>query len=87
MRFLVEGGFASQPTEEMLELIPQEMAYGLQLEAQGLREVIYYAADMSRAWQVFQAESREELDKLLAGFPLTPYLAVTVTQLADVPAV
>lgn len=86
MRFLVEGGFTAQPTEEMLALIPQEIAYGQQLEAQGLREVIYYAADMSRAWQVFSVESREMLDKLLAGFPLAPYLSVSVSQLTDMPA-
>jgi muconolactone delta-isomerase len=83
MRFLVESTFAQAPTPQLLALIPAETARGLELDAQGVREALYVAADNSRAWQVFQVESRAALDDTLASLPLHPYLAIVVTPLAE----
>ena len=81
MRFMVESGLNVPPTPEILALIPAESAHGEELDAQGLRERLYLAADMSRAWQVFNAASREEVEALLQSFPLAPYTASTITVL------
>ncbi len=83
MRFLVESSFSGPPTPEVLALIPAETARGLALDAEGVRERLYVAADNSRAWQVFHAESREALRAILDSFPLTPYVTAVVTPLAD----
>jgi muconolactone delta-isomerase len=83
MRYLVNTTFNTLPTPEMLALIPAEMARGQELDAQGVREALYLAADMSGAWQVLRAAKASDLDTLLASFPLHPYVRATITPLAD----
>lgn len=82
MKFLVESRFKIAPTPEILALIPNESAHGKALEALGTRERLYLAADMSRSWQVFNAESLRALEAILATFPLAGYVASVITELA-----
>ncbi|HEU5086149.1 MAG TPA: muconolactone Delta-isomerase family protein [Roseiflexaceae bacterium] len=82
MRYLVETSLNQPPTSEILALLPLETARGLELEASGLRERLYVAADMSRVWQVFRSESEEMLHALLSSFPLHPFVTHVVTPLA-----
>lgn len=83
MLFLVETIFKQMPTEETLALVPAETAHGKTLDDRGIRERLYVAADFSRAWQVFRSESLEALQPVLAGFPLAPFVDVTITPLAE----
>lgn len=83
MRFLVESSMNIAPTPEIMALIPAESARGLELDAEGVRECLYLAADMSRAWQVFRADTPEAVEAILQSFPLAPYTASTITALAD----
>lgn len=83
MRFLVEMSLNVPLTAEIMALIPAEMARGQELDAQGAREHLFVAADNTRAWQVFRADSRETLDTIVASFPLAPYSAIVVTPLAE----
>ena len=83
MRFIVESHFAVAPTPEILALIPSETARGHELDAQGVRLHLFLAADQSCGWQIFETDSREALDRALASFPLHPYLAHKITQLAE----
>ena len=83
MRFIVEGRLAAAPTPELYALIPAETARGKELQAQGVRLHLFIAADMSAGWQVFDVQSRDELDAVLASFPLHPYVTETVTELAE----
>ena len=85
MRFLVESTFNQAPTPEILALVPAETARGIVLDEQGVRELLLLAADMSRGWQVFRAESLAALQEILDTFPLAPYLTTTITALADAP--
>jgi muconolactone delta-isomerase len=85
MRFLVEGSFNQAPTPEILALIPAETAYGLTLDAQGVRELLLLAADNSRAWQVLRAETPAALQAIIDSFPLAQYMACTITPLAEPP--
>ena len=82
MRFLVEMSLNVVPTPEIMALIPAEIARGMELDAQGIRESLYVAADMSRAWQVLRADSRAALDEIMQTFPMTPHSTVTITELA-----
>jgi muconolactone delta-isomerase len=82
MRFMVESTFNQVPTDDILALIPAEIAHGKELDARGVRDRLYIAADQSGAWQVFEVESREALQDILTGFPLYPFLAFKVTELA-----
>jgi muconolactone delta-isomerase len=83
MRFLVETTFKQAPTEEVLALIPAEVEHGKILDAQGVREQLYVAADMSGAWQIYQSESLAAVRALVETFPLSPYLKATITPLAE----
>ncbi|MBS1965246.1 MAG: hypothetical protein JST60_05425 [Chloroflexi bacterium SZAS-1] len=83
MRFLTEVTFTQAPTPEMLALIPAETAHGLKLDAAGMREHLFVAADNSRAWQVLRADSLAEAEAIAKSFPLAPYLAITITPLAE----
>lgn len=83
MRFMVESGLNVPPTPEIMALLPAESARGEELDAQGVREHLYLAADMTRAWQVFNAASQDEVEALLQSFPLAAYTASTITPLGD----
>jgi len=83
MRFLVESSFKQTPTQEILALIPAEIARGHELDAQGIRVKLYVAADQARAWQVYQSDSQTAVQAALASLPLHPYLNITITPLAD----
>ena len=82
---MVQGQFAGAPTPEVLALIPAETARGLELDAQGVRLHVFIAADLSGGWQIYEVGSRDELDRLLASFPLHSHQTETITQLRDDP--
>jgi muconolactone delta-isomerase len=83
MRFLVEMSLKVPPTNEILALLPAEMARGVELDQLGVRERLYVAADNSRAWQIFHAESPAAAEEIVSSFPMAPYSAITITPLAD----
>jgi muconolactone delta-isomerase len=82
-KFMVEGALREPPSPEALALIPAEVARGTELDRQGVRAGLYVAADMSRAWQVYDLGSVEEVECVLATFPLHPHLRLTITPLAE----
>ena len=83
MRFMVEGTAKQALTDEQMTLLPAETARGLELEAQGLRTAIYVDATFSRVWQVFTADTQEEVQRALETLPLYDVTAYTITPLAD----
>ena len=50
---------------------------------QGIREQLYVAADNSRAWQIYRGDSIAAVQAIVGSFPLAPFLATTITTLAD----
>jgi len=88
MRYMVQGTPRQPrqaPTAEMLALVPAEVAAGAELDRRGLRAALYVAADLSAAWQVFDADSEAAVRAALAALPLTPYTDYRITPLADEP--
>jgi muconolactone delta-isomerase len=83
MRFLVETKFTQAPTDEILALIPAEIARGKALDAEEIRLMLYVAADRSGAWQVFQADSPADVQHVIESFPLHPFVTATITPLAE----
>ena len=82
MMFLVESQFTAVPTADVLALIPAESARGAELDAEGVRLHLFLAADRSKAWQIYRADSLAELQQILASFPLHQYVTTTITPLA-----
>lgn len=83
MRFLVETTFKQIPTAEMLALIPAETAHGLELDAQGIRERLYVAADFSKAWQIYHGAAPADIEPILAASPLASFVEAKITPLSD----
>jgi muconolactone delta-isomerase len=83
MTFLVESQFKVMPTPDILALLPAESARGAELDAEGVRLHLFVAADQSKAWQIYRADSLDHLHQILASFPLHPYVATTITPLAE----
>jgi muconolactone delta-isomerase len=83
MRYMVQGTPRRAPTAETLALIPAEVAAGEALDRQGIRAALYVAADLSAAWQVFDAASEDEVRSALSTLPLTPYTDYRITPLAS----
>ncbi len=83
MKFLVETQFKVPPTPEILALIPQEIARGKEVDAEGVRLHLFVAADQSKAWQVYRLDSFDDLPPLLATFPLHPYVNSIITPLSE----
>ena len=81
MLFMVEGRAKGAPTPEMMALIPEETARGKELDAQGVRRHFFMAADQTAGWQVLEVASRDELEQVLASFPLRPYFDEKVTEI------
>jgi len=81
MQFMVEIKFAQAPTDEMIALIPAEIARGKELDATGSRLALYLAADLSTAWQIYQAESLAAVQEMIDSFPLTPFVTAMITPL------
>lgn len=85
-KFMVEAALRAPHTPETLALIPAEVARGEELDRQGVRTGLYVAADFSRAWQVYELPSAEAVERVLATFPLHPYVEETITPLHDATA-
>ena len=83
MKFMVEGTPRQTLDNAALALIPAETARGQAVQAQGLRTAIYVAADWSKAWQVYQVDSQEELQRILASFPLHSFTEYRITPLVE----
>ena len=83
MTFLVESYFNAIPTADILALIPAERARGAELDAEGVRLHLFVAADQSKAWQIYRADSLADLQRILATLPLNRYVSTTITPLAE----
>ena len=83
MKYLVTSTLNQAPTDSILALIPAEIARGKELDAQGIRLKLSVAADQSGAWQIYQGDTEADVRKAIESLPLHPYVATTITPLAE----
>jgi muconolactone delta-isomerase len=83
MRYLVEIAIKQPPTQEILALIPKETAHGKQFDTSGVRDALYVSAEGLKAWQVYNAESKAEVETIVGSFPLTPFCSVMISELRE----
>ncbi len=83
MLFMVEGTPKQALTDELMALLPAETARGQDLDAQGVRQARHLAADWSKVWQIFAADSLDEVQHALESLPLYHVTAYSITPLAD----
>lgn len=61
MRFMLTATWKQPPDEEVMALIPAEEARPKELEEQGIQEAIYFAANQSAVWCIWNCESEDEI--------------------------
>jgi muconolactone delta-isomerase len=83
MKYLVTSTLNQAPTDSIMALIPAEIARGKELDAQGIRLKLYVAADQSGTWQIYQGDSEADVRRAIESLPLHPYVATTITPLAE----
>jgi muconolactone delta-isomerase len=83
MRYLVEVALKQPPTPEIFNLLPAESAHGKQFDDAGVREALYVSSQDVRAWQIYRAETQEEVERIVESFPLTKFCNVKITELRD----
>jgi muconolactone delta-isomerase len=83
MRYLVEVSLKQTPTQEILNLLAEESAHGKQYDDAGIREALYVSAADVKAWQIYRADSKEDVASIVDSFPLSKFCTVVITELRD----
>lgn len=83
MRFLVVINMKGEFDADFMARVADDTAYSDRLRAEGIQEEIMMRDDLLKCWSVFNADSHEELQKILEGFPLYDRLEYEVHQLWD----
>ena len=81
MRYLVEVTLKEAPTPEILSILPAESAHGRQFDESGVREALFVSANEIKAWQIYRAEARAEVERIVDSFPLTAFCNVAISEL------
>lgn len=83
MRFMLTATWKQPPNEQVMALIPAEEARVKELEALGIHESLYLAADQSTMWGIWNCASMDELRATLETLPLYGYLNIDASPLAE----
>jgi muconolactone delta-isomerase len=84
MKFLVLWHFdISRLGPEVIHAITQQPAYGEKLEKQGKLECRYHVVGSHGGAWIYQVDSNEELDRLLAMSPVYNFATYQVLALAE----
>ncbi|MFN8456320.1 MAG: muconolactone Delta-isomerase family protein [Anaerolineae bacterium] len=83
MKFIANTRMKGAPTPEVMALFPAEAARVAELQAQGILESLYVAADFSRAWLVLKGESQEMVQQAVESLPLYKFNNVELIPLAE----
>ena len=84
MKFLVLWHFdISRLSPEVIRAITQQPEYGARLEKEGKLECRYHVVGSHGGAWIYNVESNEELDRLLATSPVYNYATYQVLPLAE----
>ncbi len=77
---------ATLPKEEADRLKAEEKAYAQKLQREGTWRHLWRVAGQYANYSVFDVASNDALHNTLTSLPLYPYMAITVTPLAQHPS-
>jgi muconolactone delta-isomerase len=80
-QYMVDFTLPKEMSEEFVSLIPRQRSMVNRLLGAG--KLLQYALSLenSKLWAIFSVEDEKELDELLQGMPLTPYMKWKVSEL------
>jgi NAD(P)H dehydrogenase (quinone) len=79
-RFIVQWRVKARWTEQASALVPHELSAVKELWRAGKIVEHWIAPDRTAGWLIFRAESLAEVEAILAGLPLHPYLDFIVSE-------
>ncbi|MGU3383312.1 muconolactone Delta-isomerase [Methylobacterium sp. D53M] len=77
---------ASLPKEDAARLKAEEKAYAQKLQQDGRWRHLWRIAGQYANYSVFDVAGNDELHEILSSLPLYPYMAISVTPLAQHPS-
>ncbi len=79
--FMVDIELPSYISEDFVSLIPFQRQTIDNLMSEGVVVAYSLALDRSRLWVTIAAETEEEVEKIIAGFPLYKYMTPNILEL------
>jgi muconolactone delta-isomerase len=81
MRMMITAQFDQKDFAAIGPLVPAEQAHVRKLTNEGTIESFFLSADRLYAWLVMKGESQEQIEQVLQGFPLAPYVKAQLVPL------
>jgi len=84
MQFMASISFDPDHRAEIMQGLPAEQARVRQLQEQGVLETLYIPDGNGApkgVWVVFEADSRETVERAIESLPLFPYMQAELTPL------
>ncbi|MEQ9297449.1 MAG: muconolactone Delta-isomerase family protein [Cyclobacteriaceae bacterium] len=83
-KFMVKIVFKSLATPEKIQpLLEAEQNQVKLLISNGNLETIYLTPDKQRGWIIMKGNGKAEVESLMKGLPLYPYMKVKIFELGD----
>ncbi len=68
-------------SEQFISLVPKNRIYANQLLSEGNLTSYSLSRDQSKLWAIFNAKTISEVEQIITGFPLFPYMKYEITPL------
>ena len=81
MKFMVVIKMRGEFDDSFMSLVEEDVKYANKLKEEGILESLYMRDDLRVCWAIYNAESKQELQQILQGFPLYPRLDYAIDQL------
>lgn len=83
MRFLVHWKMRPAPAEEVLNLLPKDLGFCMDLMKEGKLLASYVLAGKPEGFEVFEVQTNEQMHKIILEAPFGPFLDFEVWPIVD----
>lgn len=80
-KFMVTITWTQPPDDEFNSLVPAELARVEEQVKKGVRGETYVAADMSKVWTIYMAQTDNNVQQALQALPLYKFMQIEITPL------
>jgi hypothetical protein len=83
LKYLVHWKMRPAPAEEVLKLLPTDLAFCMNEMKEGRLIASYVLAGMPEGFEVFEVKNHEEIHKIIMEAPFGPFLDFEVRPVVD----
>lgn len=80
-KFMITITWTQPPDDEFNALVPAELAKVEEHEKAGIRGETFVAADMSKVWTIYMAQTEADVQEALQTLPLHKFMRTEITPL------